>query len=185
MKGYSKMNKKPNINKIINEMGYTYDEMQAFWDELKETNSKVKMLSNSGVNWDDMSANVIRELPTQKQRDLAKKKEQKKKVEQAEKEEESFEEYILKKIDKNESLTERELKTLVFDYEIEKEYGENRRWTRSVNTIISLLDRTFEICWEQGLTECQENEFYNQPVEVEKHTYEKTITVTEWRKKEQ
>ena len=35
MKGYSKMNKKPNINKIINEMGYTYDEMQAFWDELK------------------------------------------------------------------------------------------------------------------------------------------------------
>jgi hypothetical protein len=34
--------------------------------------------------------------------------------------------------------------------------------------------------WEEGLTENQENEFYNQPYEVEKKTYEKTITVTEW-----
>ena len=32
----------------------------------------------------------------------------------------------------------------------------------------------------RGLTECQENEFEDQPVEVRKHTYEKTIEVTEW-----
>lgn len=32
----------------------------------------------------------------------------------------------------------------------------------------------------RGLTECQENDFEDQPVEVRKHTYEKIIEVTEW-----
>lgn len=34
--------------------------------------------------------------------------------------------------------------------------------------------------WENGLTENQENEYYDQPTEVKKVTTEKTITVTEW-----
>lgn len=92
-----------------------------------------------------------------------------------------WEEEILEKIDNGEALSERELKELVFDgYEIERHEGENRRWTRTVESIVELCGRTFSISWEEGLTECQENGFYEQPVEVECHEYEKTITVKEW-----
>ena len=50
-------------------------------------------------------------------------------------------------------------------------------------TVVELCGRTFGINWFSGLTECQENEFNEQPYEVEKHEYEKVITVKEWRKK--
>lgn len=97
----------------------------------------------------------------------------------------SFEEEILRKIDAGESLTEREIKELVFDgYEVDRENGENRRWTRTVCSVVEVGDRFFCIPWEEGLTEYQENGFYEQPYEVEKQEYEKTILVTEWVRKE-
>ena len=86
---------------------------------------------------------------------------------------------ILTKIDSGEKLSEKELKFLV-EYEIERHAGENRRWTRSIESIVEIGGRHFSVDWEEGLTECQENEFYEQPVEVEMHEYEKTITVREW-----
>ena len=93
---------------------------------------------------------------------------------------EAFEKEMLEKIDNGDNLTEKELSRLVCDFEIDREEGHNRRWTRSVKTIVRLGKRYFAIDWEEGLTECQENEFYHQPYEVWKNTYEKTITVTEW-----
>lgn len=93
----------------------------------------------------------------------------------------TFEEEMIKKIDNGELLTSDELKELVFDgKEIDKEYGENRRWSRSVVSIIEICERYFSILWDEGLTEIQENEFYEQPVEVEKKEYDKTIHVVEW-----
>lgn len=91
-----------------------------------------------------------------------------------------YDEELLRKIDNGEKLTRSELCDVIFEYEVETEYGENRRWSRSVNTISEIGNRYFSIDWEEGLTECQENEYYDQPIEVEKKTYEKTITVTEW-----
>ena len=126
----------------------------------------------------------------QKKEEEQKAKEEQEKAEKeaklkAEKEyEENFESIIVKKIDTGEKLTEKELRTLSWDYEVEREYGENRRWTRSVYSVCKLCDRFFMVVWEQGLTESQENEYYNQPYEVELHEYEKVITVKEWRKKE-
>lgn len=38
----------------------------------------------------------------------------------------------------------------------------------------------FNIDWERGLTERQENEFYEQPYEVVKECHEETIVVTNW-----
>lgn len=92
-----------------------------------------------------------------------------------------YEEVLLAKIDSGNELTERELSE-VTDYEVESEYGENRRWSRSVTTISKIGDRYFSINWENGLTESQENGYYYQPIEVQKKTYEKTITVNvvEW-----
>ena len=91
-----------------------------------------------------------------------------------------YETDILAKIDAGEKLEECDIRDLVFDYEIDKIEHGSGRWTTTVETIIELCDRTFSITWERGLTECQENEFYNQPVEVRKRTYVKPVVVTEW-----
>lgn len=92
----------------------------------------------------------------------------------------NYEKELLKKIDNGEDLTRSELCDIIFEFEVENKKGENRRWSRSVRTISKIGDRYFATNWEQGLTESQENEYYEQPIEVEKKTYEKTITVTEW-----
>lgn len=72
------------------------------------------------------------------------------------------------------------MQTLVNEYEEEREYGDRGRWTQSVVSIIKLCNKYYQIYWEEALTEYQENSFLDQPIEVRKHTYEKTITVTEW-----
>lgn len=90
-----------------------------------------------------------------------------------------YEEELLNKIDSKKELTESEIMEIL-KYGIECEYGDNRRWTRTVTTISQIGDRYFSTDWEEGLTEYQENEYYCQPIEVSKKTYEKTITVTEW-----
>lgn len=175
----------------MKENGYTEKQMDEFWLDNIDTNWIIRNLNNNGMTWRDMNMSCVMNLPTQKERDLEaiKKKEEEERAKmeaeakaKAEREyyEEHFEEIMVAKILNGEKLTEREIKELVWDYEVDREEGDNRRWTRSVTSIVRLCDRYFSIDWEQGLTECQENEYYNQPYEVVKHTYEKTITVTEW-----
>ena len=90
-------------------------------------------------------------------------------------------ERLLQKFDAGEELSEQELKYLVYyGKEVSKEYGENSRWTRPVDSVIQINNRYLLIYWEEGLTECQESEFWEQPKEVIPHDYEKTITVREW-----
>lgn len=94
-------------------------------------------------------------------------------------EEKSWEEEIIDKINNGISLSEDELKELVDGYSVQTDYGENRRWVRSVDDIIKLEDRNgnkyfYSISWEEGLTEMQENEFFDQPERV--YPYEK-VTV--------
>lgn len=96
-------------------------------------------------------------------------------------EEESPKDPLLTKIDNGEELTEKELSDLVCNYETQRTYSDNRRWTRSVQSIVEIEGRHFFIGWEEGLTEMQENEFSNQPIEVQCREYQKTITVKEWR----
>jgi hypothetical protein len=89
----------------------------------------------------------------------------------------SWEEKIIDKINHGISLSEDEMKELVFDgYSVHTDYDENRRWTRTVDDVILLKDKNdnkyfYSISWEEGLTESQENEFYNQPIRV--YPYEK------------
>lgn len=181
------------VKKWLKENGYTEAQMQSFWDELIPLNSKIRMWHNMGFNWDETSLNVIDQLPTEKGRTLDKIKEMKeqekaKALEEQKKqlEEENyinnFEEIIVNKIDSKEPLTEDELADIVHYHEVSTDYGENRRWSRTATTIVYLKGRYFKVVWDEGLTESQEDSFYTQPYEVEKHTYEKTIIVTEWRK---
>lgn len=91
-----------------------------------------------------------------------------------------WQEEIINKLENNQHISEKDLKELVFDgYSVRTDYGENRRWSRTVEDIIMLTDRNdnkyfYSLLWEEGLTEMQENEFYSQPERV--YPYEK-ITV--------
>lgn len=188
------MASKEDIKLWLKDNNLTLEDVDRIWEECCEVNRTCKLLQMSGKTWNDLSMYLINKLPTLKEETLKKQKEQEEaKMEKAneeimDKENEEycwghFDKVMIEKIDKGEKLTEKVLRTLVLDNEIESKYGENNRWTRSVFTVIELCGRYFGIAWEEGLTECQEDEFYEQPYEVEKKTYEKTITVTEWLKK--
>lgn len=95
---------------------------------------------------------------------------------------------MLKKIDNGERLTEREISNLVWEYEVHRDEGEDRRWSRYNISYIQLLERYFCVEWDEGLTEMQPDEFCDQPYEVVKNTHDKTIpehiiSVTEWTRK--
>jgi len=181
---------KKEIKEVLKELNLTELDMDNFWEDLKESNATARLLNKCGKTWRDMNAGVIKSLPTQKERDLEnaerKAQEEKEKAEielKAKQDREyyynHFDEIILSKIDKGEELTEDELST-IRDYSIEDIEGDESRWSRDIESIIELCGRTFSLSWSRGLTECQENSFYNQPHEVEKKTTIKTITVVEW-----
>lgn len=76
-----------------------------------------------------------------------------------------------------EELTEKEIKTLIWDgYIIDEIEGETHRWYREVKTIIKIDSELYAIDWDRGLTALQENEYPNQPYRVVRK--EKQITVT-------
>lgn len=176
----------------LKENNRTVDEMQRYWNELIELNSTVRALHNSGLNWDETNLSILNQLPYEKERTLKRLEEKRIKDEEDAKKAKSeaerkayynehFEELMVQKIDHREKLTEKELSRLVHEFGIETDHGENRRWTRSNCTVCKLCNRYFEVVWEEGLTEYQDNEYIYQPVEVELHEYEKVIKVREWK----
>lgn len=185
---------KKEIKEALKEIGYTEADMQRFWDECIDVNWKVEVLSKAGRNWKSLTVHQIKRLPTLKDRTIEsqRKKQEEEEVKRMEEQkvadekkyyEEHFEEIIVQKIDNGEKLTESEIKECIWDYpRVELIEGDSGRWTQYMKSIIELCGRTFCFPWEKGLTEYQENGFYYQPYEVKKHEYEKTITVTEWRK---
>lgn len=86
---------------------------------------------------------------------------------------------FLIKYDNGEEFTEEELSDLRWEFvEVDTQYGENHRWNRPVTTIFRVKDRLFALDWWEGLTEGQENEFYDQPYEVKE--VKKIIEITEY-----
>ena len=90
---------------------------------------------------------------------------------------------IYNDLQNGEELSSSDLSYLVYNFELDdqREVGENRRWQRGVTSIIELGGKHYAINWEEGLTENQENDFWEQPVEATKHEYEKVVTITEWK----
>jgi len=84
---------------------------------------------------------------------------------------------LLRKVELGEKLNEYELRELV-EFEYRREEGDDRRWSKSISSYFKLenSDRTFCLEWEQGLTENQENQFYDQPYEVIETIEERVIT---------
>lgn len=66
-------------------------------------------------------------------------------------------------------------------FKYETEYGEKRRWSRWVITYCKFRDKFYACEWDQGLTECQEDNWYgDQPYEVVPK--EKTVIIRTWEK---
>lgn len=182
--------------KWLADNGHTVEEAQKEWDAAIAANvgGLVGWLHREGYDWRYLQTYQINSLFGLADRTIEKRKaaeeerQQKEEEERRMKQEEEYrkahyDEYIIGKIDAGEKLSEKELKELRWDFnEADTIYGENRRWSRSVRSIIEICGRYFALDWEEGLTEYQDNEFYNQPFEVEKKEYQKTITVTEWNK---
>ena len=89
-----------------------------------------------------------------------------------------WEKEMLEVIDSEFELSESHLQKLVGRFEIESTKGENRRWSRSVESICKVGDRYFMVDWEEGLTENQDDGYYDQPIEVKLFEEERTVTRT-------
>lgn len=72
---------------------------------------------------------------------------------------------VLSKFDNGETLSEREIREVI-EYGISEDVGEDRRWSRTVGVLSKINDRFFYTEYEEGLTENQEDEYDNQPIEV-------------------
>lgn len=190
-----RLTKTKGLIKYITENGHTVEEVQKEWDSAIaiDIGGLIGWLHKNGYDWHYLQTYQLDGLFGLTEQTLANRKaaeeerKRKEKEELRKKQEEEFkrnhyDEYILGKIDAGEKLTESELRELRWEFnEVETIYGENRRWSRSVRSILEIGGRYFALDWEEGLTELQEHEFYNQPIEVEKIEYQKTITVTEWK----
>jgi|GEM_PF-897039 len=184
---------KKEFKQILKEFNLTEEQFQAIYEDVAKTNKLVNNFLNiSKIKLQDLAPHLLRQLPTQKEKDLkmleekeiAKERERLEKLKKEQDEKyywEHFEEIMLNKIDNKEELTRGELKILALEYDVDQDEGDEGRWERHMTSIAKLRDRYFAVNWGRGLTEYQENSFYEQPYEVEKITYEKTITVTEWK----
>jgi len=77
-------------------------------------------------------------------------------------------------------LTEKEVKDIAYNSLYDEE-GEDRRWSRSMFSVGEIEGKFYGVVWEKGLTENQDNEFWEQEVdEVKEVKEEKTIIVTKW-----
>ena len=86
---------------------------------------------------------------------------------------------IESKIINGEVLTEKELKYCAWGEVgkyIDEEEGDSGRWTQSMSTIFEIDGQLYCIDWKRGLTEYQENEYWEQPYKVRRE--EKVITTT-------
>lgn len=139
----------------MKENGYTEKQLDELWNESIETNYIIRNLAKSGMSWRDMNVSCVMQLPTQKERDAENAKremeEKQAKLDSEVKEKANeeyyynhFEELMVEKIENKQNLTKEELRG-IHDFEIDRDDGENRRWTRSVSSILKMCGRYFNL----------------------------------------
>lgn len=87
------------------------------------------------------------------------------------------EDVIAMKLKNGDELTENEIRNMLDFKNIYEDHGEDRRWSKSILTVVEVDGTCYAIEWEKGLTEMQENMFYNQPYKVKLEKEKKEIVV--------
>ncbi len=75
------------------------------------------------------------------------------------------------------------IKVLLDEFAVYEEAVQRTRWSDCMISIIQLGDRYFRLEWNRGLTEYQDNYYFNKFVEVEMIEKVITQTVIEWKEK--
>lgn len=156
------------------------DELKTFYKEMaKDGVEPYAQFKKDRYKFKDLSSDVVTNLARIYFKPYEAQNEEAKEPIQTETEELSESQKLLNRLHtRDEAFDELELKFLILNYECDRINGENRRWTRTVSSIIKVKNEYFSIDWEEGLTECQENSYMNQPIAVK--PVEKQVTVTEW-----
>jgi hypothetical protein len=92
---------------------------------------------------------------------------------------EKFEAEVIRRIDSKESFGEDELSELLWRLEeVDRKQYDDDRWTRPISSILRIGERFFQLNWDKGLTEYQEDYFDEQPFEV--FCKEKVVVERDW-----
>ena len=97
----------------------------------------------------------------------------------------STDDQFIHAFDHGHEFTEGELEKFCLGYYgklIEVSIEEKKRWVNFTRTICRICGRYFALDWQEWLADHQDNQYPDQPYEVAKHEYEKTIKVVEWNK---
>ena len=87
---------------------------------------------------------------------------------------------IEEKILTGESLSEEEVAEWIYGVEpIDRIADEPRRWYSEITLIYKLQNRYFKLCYDQALTEIQEDDFWSQ-IAQEVTPHKKIIETIEW-----
>ena len=91
----------------------------------------------------------------------------------------TWKERIIKRLKEGDELSEPEIREVLWSFDrVYEEEGEDRRWSKTMLTVVNIDGELYAIEWEKGLTENQENSFWEQPYPVELKEEEITITKT-------
>lgn len=79
---------------------------------------------------------------------------------------------ILNKLANKEQLTEKEIACMLEEFEeVNREITDTSRWYIYVSSVVKVAENLFyEINWSEAKTECDKNQFDEQPYRVEKET---------------
>lgn len=90
------------------------------------------------------------------------------------------EEEFLRKFDNGEKLSGTDINDIRWNFKIIDEIeGDETRWSRWIDVVFEVDNRYFMTGYYKGLTECQEDEYYDEAV-IEVKPVEKTVVVKEW-----
>jgi hypothetical protein len=71
-----------------------------------------------------------------------------------------YENELINKLNNREKLSGSDIRELIWGFgEHERIQGDDRRWSRTNKSIIEMGGKLWSVYWEEGLTECQDNEF--------------------------
>ena len=175
-----KRGRKSKLDLILENLGYTREQMQKFWDDALEVNWKIQSIAKCGKDWKDLNEYQLADLVNLKEKTLEQlaEKEAKEKAEEEAKEnarkvreyyQEHFEEIVCNKILSGVALERKEFDSLVFEYDVaELNAGEVYKNYQDITTISELNGHYFKINWRMDLSDFGEHQFDNAPIEVKK-----------------
>lgn len=173
-----KRGRKSKLDLTLEKLGYTRAEMTKFWEDALAVNKKIQMIASCGKDWTDLTEYQLSQLPglAEKTREaiLAKEEEERKEQEAKKKViddkkyyEEHLEEILYNKLISNENLSDKELTSIVSEFNTtEWETGEHYKTIQPLTTISELCGHYFQTDWyrDDNYSEC--NVFNERPFEV-------------------